>query len=243
MRTYFDIVYGREKLDIYLPDGEFKSVFLYFHGGGLEAGDKRQIQYFPEELLKSGIALVSANYAMYPAAKYPEFIEDAAEAVSWVKANLLEHSTKGKLFVGGSSAGGYLSQMLCFAPEYLGKYGILPTDITGFIFDAGQPTVHYNVLRERGLNTARLIADEAAPVFHVGRGKCPPVLIIVSDNDMPGRYEQTMALVATMKSFALDYELTVRHGKHCGYVNTCNEEGKSCFAEIIKPFIEKRTED
>lgn len=50
-------------------------------------------------------------------------------------------------FHGGSSAGGYISQMLCFDKTWLSKHGIKATDISGFIHDAGQPTCHFNVLR------------------------------------------------------------------------------------------------
>ena len=53
------------------------------------------------------------------------------------------------LYVGGSSAGAYIAMMLCFDPAYLKPYGV--SNIQGYLFDAGQPTVHFRVLKERGL--------------------------------------------------------------------------------------------
>ena len=93
-------------LDLYLPTAEHFPVFIYFHGGGIEEGSRAGVECFIEELTKAGIAVVSADYRMYPTAKYPEFIEDSAAAVAWVKNNIGEYGVCDGIFVGGSSAGG-----------------------------------------------------------------------------------------------------------------------------------------
>ena len=81
-------------------------MFVFFHGGGLEKGSKSGAYHFANYLTDRGIAVVSANYRMYPNAKYPDFIEDAAEAVYWVSENINSYGKCEKMFVGGSSAGG-----------------------------------------------------------------------------------------------------------------------------------------
>ena len=58
--------------------------------------------------------------------------------------------------------------MLCFDERYLKEVGILPTEIAGYIHDAGQPTAHFNVLKELGQDSRRLIVDETAPLYFVG---------------------------------------------------------------------------
>ena len=144
------------------------------------------------------------------------------------------------IYVGGSSAGGYISQMLCFDKTWLSKHEIKPTDIAGFIHDAGQPTCHFNVLHERGLDTRRVIIDESAPLYHVGESEqYPPMLIIVSDNDMQNRYEQTMLLVSTLKHFGHceNVQLKVMNGKHCGYLRRTDENGDSILGKIVTEFI------
>lgn len=93
MRIVKDISYSESlneslRLDIYLPDEKDFSVFIYFHGGGLEGGDKADGEVFAEYLVKREIAVVSANYRLYPAANYPQFIEDAAEA-AWEEMKTL----------------------------------------------------------------------------------------------------------------------------------------------------------
>ncbi len=245
MKTVFDVCYNennKQCLDIYLPENAEFSVLLYFHGGGLQAGDKSNQQVFFEYMVSQGIAVVSANYRMYPNAKYPDFLEDAADAVAWVFDNIGKYGKINGIYVGGSSAGGYLSQMLCFDKSWLSKYGIQPTDIAGFIHDAGQPTCHFNVLRERGVDTRRVIIDDSAPLYHIGEDdQYPPMLIIVSDDDMQNRYEQTMLLVSTLKHFGHSekVQLKVMSGKHCAYVKAVCQNGESVFGKIVTSFIKR----
>jgi len=244
MKSITDIRYSKEAnqyLDVHLPECDRFPVFLYFHGGGIERGDKAQnYDLFISHLTAKGIAVVSANYRMYPTAKYPEFIEDAACATAWVFANMKNYGDITGIYVGGSSAGGYLSQMLCFDKKYLAKHGLAPTDITGFIHDAGQPTAHFNVLRERGIDSRRVIVDESAPLYHIGVDETyPPMLVIVSDNDIQNRYEQTMLLMSTLKHFGLDenVKLQVMESTHCAYVRKADDQGVSIFGNLIADFI------
>ena len=125
--------------------------------------------------------------------------------------------------------------MLCFDDKYLLPYK-LPSDvIKGYIHDAGQPTTHFNVLRERGIDSRRVIIDEAAPIYHIGKAvSYPPMMIIVSDNDMKNRYEQTQLTISTLKHF--EYEESkiyyrLMHGTHCHYSATVE------FGKIICEFI------
>ena len=245
MTTITDICYSKESnqyLDIYLPEEKSFPVFLYFHGGGLKSGDKadRKRKIFMEYLAAHGVAVVSANYRMYPTAKYPDFLEDAATATAWVFVNMKTYGEVTGLYVGGSSAGGYISQMLCFDKQYLARHGIAPMDIAGFIHDAGQPTAHFNVLRERGIDSRRVIVDESAPLYHIGVDEIyPPMLIIVSDNDMQNRYEQTMLLVSTLKHFGHteNVQLQVMASTHCAYVGKADEHGESIFGNLVHQFI------
>ena len=228
-------------LDIYLPETDEFQVFVYFHGGGLEADDKIVAKPMASFLAKQGIAVVSANYRMYPHAVYPEFLRDSAAAVAWTKKHIGEYGNCKKIYVGGSSAGGYISMMLCFDKKYLAPYKIMPTDIDGFIHDAGQPTCHYNVLRERGIDKRRVIVDESSSLYHIGtEEQYPKMMFIVSDNDMENRYEQTMLLLSTMKHFKYNEpELKIMQGTHCEYVKKLDENGESIFGQIIYSFIAK----
>lgn len=231
-----------QTLDIYLPENKDFDTMLYFHGGGLESGDKSDAQTFAEYLCENGIATVSANYRMYPNAVFPDFIQDAADAALWTYQNIRSYGGSGKFYIGGSSAGAYLSMMLCFHKEFLYARKIPMEAVMGYIHDAGQPTCHYRVLAERGLDPRRIIVDESAPLFHMKPdADYPPMLFVVSDDDIPNRYEQTMLAISTLKCMGYGEDrikLRVIHGAHCQYVRAMDEDGKSTLGKIISEFID-----
>ena len=243
MKTILDICYSEEHgqcLDIYLPEQQEFNVVLYFHGGGLYAGDKTDAEVFLKHMVDQGHAVVSANYRMYPDHKYPDFLVDAACATAWVINNIGKYGKMKGLFVGGSSAGGYISQMLCFDESWLSAQGVKASDVTGFILDAGQPTCHFHILKNRGFDPRRVIIDESAPLYHIKENsQYAPMLIIVSDNDMQNRYEQTMLLVSTLKHFGYSEKVTLKimHGTHCSYTCAVDENGESVFGKLVSDYI------
>lgn len=231
-------------LDIYLPDGEGFDAFIYFHGGGFVTGDKDGefasllAKYFTD----NGIAFISANYRMYPSAAYPDYIRDSALAVSFIKKKIEAFGGNGRLFVGGTSAGGYLSQMLCFDKKWLDFNNVKVSDIAGFIHDAGQPTTHFNILAERGYDRRKVIIDEAAPLYYVGDApEYPPMLFILADNDMKNRTEQTELLLSTMDHFGYDMskveKIVIPDSNHSSYCQKLDTDGNPLFAKIITKFI------
>jgi acetyl esterase/lipase len=225
---------------LYLPDeGDSFPVFVYFHGGGIVHGSEDIGPYWPTYLTEHGVAVVSANYRLYPDAKFPEFIQDAADAVSWVKNEMKAYCNVENIYVGGSSAGGYLSMMLCFDKQYLLNAGLQPMDVSGYVFDAGQPTTHFNVLKERGYGKDRQIIDDAAPIYHVGTEKeYPPMMILVADDDMKNRYEQTLLLIDTLRwNGHKNFEFHCLRASHCGYDNRMDENGESVFGGFILKLI------
>ncbi len=227
------------QLDLHLPEEKSFPVFIYFHGGGLEGGSREDCGVFARYLTKKGIAVVSADYRLYPSARYPDFICDAAAAVAWTEKHLPTYGGNGRLYVGGSSAGAYLSMMLCFDKRFLAVHQIDSDAISGYVFDAGQPTAHFNVLRERGFDTRRIIVDPSAPLYHVNRNSFAPMLILVADNDMFGRYEQNRLLLSAIRHFdsacAVEFR-TMENCEHCSYIG--QQHGQvSIFGEIIETFI------
>lgn len=247
MKSMMDIAYGAhemQKMDLHLPDSDAFPLFIYFHGGGLEKGDKAKETTISQELCGMGVAVLNANYRMFPDACYPDFIEDAATVVAWAFAHIGEYGTCNRIYVGGSSAGGYLSMMLCFDKKWLGAHGIDPMQVAGFYHDAGQPTAHFKVLRERGVDSRRVIIDESAPLYHIGLAeKYPPMRFVIAEEDMENRYEQTLLTLSTLKHFGYTgYDLIRRPGKHVKYLRRQNEAGENEFARMVKDFIDLKEE-
>ena len=70
MKKIYDVTYGESsvcKLDGYFPENKEFSTIVYFHGGGLEAGDKadKNYQEIAESFVKYGYGFISVNYRMY----------------------------------------------------------------------------------------------------------------------------------------------------------------------------------
>lgn len=247
--TYQEGIGDAGKLDLYLPDREkCVALLLYFHGGGLEGGDKADDEGVYKELASKGIAVASANYRLYPVAVYPQFVEDAAKAVAWELEHIREWINYDRVFVGGISAGAYLSMMLHFQPDFLKKNNLEESQIDGYIFDSAQPTVHYNILRERGIDTKAVRVDEAAPMYYLEgekvRTKRQPFLILVSDNDIPGRRKQNELLIETMKTHQyevsqIDYRVMEGYA-HVEYTGVKDADGTYPYAKLLYEFIKSQ---
>ena len=82
----------RLKLDVYYPDrqqvGEANDapVIVWFHGGGLEGGNKE----IPSKLKEKGWVVDGVNYRLLPKVTVKETLDDAAEAVAWVFRNCIK---------------------------------------------------------------------------------------------------------------------------------------------------------
>lgn len=224
MKIVRDIQYGASRensLDMYIPDDNLYATVVYFHGGGLESGDKADKSYteIAESFAKSGYGFLSVNYRMYPQARFPEYLEDAAAAVAWAKAHIKEYGGSGELYVSGQSAGAWMSLQLCLNEKYLSAAGVSPLEIKGWIIDSAQTTSHFNVLKyETGCDPNLQRIDEYAPLYYINsQTKFNRMLLLFYDEDMPCRLEQNMLFVKAVEHFCQGIELEYKQlkGTHC----------------------------
>lgn len=221
MAVLSDLAYGEkdsEKIDLYYPDQDGFDVILWFHGGGIENGTRKGTGGLPQSFVKAGFGFFTAEYPLYPDAKYPEFLYSAAKAAAFSLKKARELGGSGRVWISGQSAGAYLTAMLCLDPEFLAAENLTACDFAGFIPDSAQMTTHFNVLRERGLDTALERIDEAAPLYWVTpERRIPPMLVIFYENDMICRPEQNRLFVRAAKRLIPDarIESICLPGVHC----------------------------
>ena len=189
----------RLKLDIYHPDGggTDRPVIVWFHGGGLEGGNKE----IPAQLREKGLVVVGVNYRLLPQVAVREILDDASEAVAWVFKHIAEYGGDSKkIVVTGHSAGGYISMMLCLDKKWLAAYGIDADDVMMYAPFSGQAITHYNVRKMQGIPPLQATIDEYAPLYWV-RGDCPPLVLICGDRELElyGRYDENQYLARMMK--------------------------------------------
>lgn len=188
----------RLKLDVYYPEGKKDCpVIVWFHGGGLEGGNKQ----IPQKLKDKGYVVIGANYRLLPKVTIKETIDDAAEAVAWAFRHAQEYGGDvKKMVITGHSAGGYLSMMLCLNKAWLQHYGIDADDVLMCVPFSGQAVTHYNVRKMQGLQPLQVTIDEYAPIYWV-RKDCPPLVLICGDRELElyGRYDENQYLARMMK--------------------------------------------
>ena len=188
----------RLKLDVYYPE-DLKDcpVVIWFHGGGLEGGNKE----IPARLKNKGYVVVGVNYRLLPKVTVKETLDDSAEAVAWVFRHAAEYGgdTK-KIIVTGHSAGGYIGMLLCLNKAWLANYNIDADDVMLYAPFSGQAITHYNVRKMQGLTPLQPTIDEYAPLYWV-RKDCPPFVLICGDRELElfGRYDENQYLARMMK--------------------------------------------
>lgn len=185
-------------LDLYYPAGEtgFATV-VWFHGGGLTAGDK----HIPDGLREQGVAVVAVKYRLSPQVASPAWIEDAAAAVAWVLGHIAAYGGDSSLvFVSGHSAGGYLASMVGLDRQWLARHGYAADQLAGLIPFSGHAITHFTVRQERGIPGTQPVIDALAPLYHV-RADAPPLLLITGDRELEllGRYEENAYLMRMMR--------------------------------------------
>lgn len=108
--------HGRHVLDVYRPAGGCAAapVLLQIHGGGWVFGNKHE-QALPlvYHLAARGWVVVTPNYRLSPAARFPDHLVDCKRALAWVRSNIAGYGgDPGFVAVTGGSAGGHLTALM-----------------------------------------------------------------------------------------------------------------------------------
>lgn len=237
--NYYDVPYGelkKQKADIYVND-KCPDTVVYIHGCGLTGGDKGGNRFL-DYLINEGYSVVSVNYRLYPEAKYPDYIEDGARALWYVKQNAKKYGYGERISVIGNSAGAYILSMLLFDGTFLIKYGLKSCDFYAFILNSPQPTVHFNVLKERGVDSRAVIIDGASPIYHVKEGKYPKILLITYECDIFCRKEQNILFSKVMEHFGIPHSFKILKGEHCS-AETPDENNEVRMLPLLKSVIQE----
>ena len=185
---YPGLIYGegpRQKLDVYKPRHAAKApVVVFFYGGSWQGGSRDLYPFVGASLAAQGIVTVVPDYSIFPPARFPTFVEDAARAVRFARASAAQWGgDPSRLVLMGHSAGAYIAAMLSFDPQWLGQVGLnSQTDLAGFIGLAGP--YDFLPIESRTLRTIFGGANrtETQPISFV-TGKEAPALLITARRD------------------------------------------------------------
>jgi acetyl esterase/lipase len=182
------LAYGRQprqKLDVYKPRHAAKApVLVFFYGGSWQGGSRELYPFVGASLAAQGIVTVVPDYSIFPPARFPMFVEDAARAVRLARERAAQWGGDPKrLVLMGHSAGAYIAAMLAFDPQWLRQVGLnSQTDLAAFIGLAGP--YDFLPIESRTLRTIFGGADktETQPISFV-TGKEAPSLLITARRD------------------------------------------------------------
>ncbi len=191
------IAYGsgaRQRLDLYRPRADARGpVVLFLHGGGWTSGSRGDHGFVGATLAARGFTVVIPDYRLYPAARFPDFVEDAAFAYRWIAARCEQDGISCPIFVMGHSAGAHIGALLTYDPDYRARFAPRAVPPQGFIGLAGpyafDPTT-WPASREI-FASAAANPDLARPVAFAGRGvEAPALLLYGRDDKVVGRFNQ-----------------------------------------------------
>lgn len=215
-----DLAYGplpANTLDLYLPTGgQHRPVVVFFFGGGWNSGDKASYKFVGAALADAGIIAVVPNYRLYPQAKFPAFMQDAAQAVAWAHAHALDWGgDPERLYVVGHSAGAHIAVLLALDEEYLRQAGGSTQWLSGAVGLSGP----YNFLpfTEDYLNDLFGPAanfPRTQPINYV-RADAPPLLLMHGLRDQRVRPANTRSLAAAM--LAVGGRVTTHYFEQAGH--------------------------
>lgn len=172
-------------LDVYTPAGARNApVVVFFFGGRWGEGDKLQYKFVGQALASRGIVAVVPNFRLYPAVRFPAFVQDGAMALKWARGSIGSYGgDPAKLFVMGHSSGAHIASMLALNEGYLKAVGGSRSWLKGMIGLAGP----YNFLPIQDPELRDIFGppdqfEQSQPIFFVD-GQNPPLLLLHGEDD------------------------------------------------------------
>ncbi len=169
----------RRRLSVFAPPGgKDAPVVVFFYGGRWSEGRRADYAWIGAELADRGIVTVVPDYRLYPAVRFPAFVEDGAAAVEWTREHIERYGgDPDRIHVMGHSAGAHIAMLLTLDRRFLapgggavglagaiglaGPYAFLPLEAPDLQAMFGPPERY----------------PESQPI-EFARGDAPPLLLI-----------------------------------------------------------------
>lgn len=196
-----NVAYGKRevrKMDVYRPKAEGKKpVVMFVHGGSWQFGKKEDYRFVGQALADAGFVVMIPDYQKAPA-KFPSFVVDVAEAITFAKKNAAKFGgDANRLFLMGHSAGAYNVMMALTYPGVEEK--LQKNKIAGVVGLAGP----YDFLPLTDPALVEIFGGannfDTQPIMHVKKG-LPPMLLITGKEDDVVAAKNTTNYAAELKA-------------------------------------------
>mgnify|MGYP000135572750 CR=1 FL=1 len=178
--TKQQISYGnhrRQSLDLYLPKSTSTKIpIVFIYGGAWKTFSKSDFLFVAQALTSLGHPVIAPDYRHYPEVKFPDFINDVADAINYVdRQNLGLPKPFTEYILMGHSSGAHTAALLATDSRYLNKRKIRAR-LKGLIAMAGPYDLTMNDAEVFPIfNTTT--AQRAKPILNVKPGM-PPTLLM-----------------------------------------------------------------
>lgn len=207
LRSGQSIAYGthaRHKLDVYTPDklSGTAPVVVFFFGGNWTGGERENYAFVGRALASRGYVVVIPDYRLYPEVRYPDFLDDSAQAVAWTAREIARYGGDAeRLYVMGHSAGAYNAAMVALDPQYLARQGMKNTTLRGWIGLAGP----YDFIPIENPTTRPVFhfpntPPASQPINHASAGTAPALLIAANQDKLVNPVRNTGGLAAKLRA-------------------------------------------
>jgi len=208
---YVESNHERQTLDVYSPfEGKNHPVVVWIHGGGWQAGDKKDVKQKPQAFTDKSFVFVSVNYRLLgDKVTIKQMAQDVAKAIRWTHDHAKDYGgDPDTLFVMGHSAGAQLAALVCTDESYLKAEKLSFSIIKGCVpvdGDTYDVPLQIKTVEEKRANIYKMkFGDEdsqkdLSPVTHVTKGKNISPVLILHVADHPETKLQSQRLVKALQ--------------------------------------------
>ena len=221
-----NILYGDEPnqdLDIYYPKPLTKAMksknvtddnaindsypmVVFVHGGSWESGSKDEYAFVGQSLAQAGYVTAVINYRKAPEHVYPDYVQDAAQAIAWSYNNAKSlHADPKRLAVIGHSAGAFNAVAAVANEDFLAPYGIKPKDIAAVIGIAGPYSYDFRRFSSRTTFGSDATPETVMPDRQI-KGAQPPYLLLTAEKDKIVHVTNTTKMTQALKAAGVKVE-------------------------------------
>ena len=221
-----NILYGDkplQDLDIYYPKPLAKTMqskkatadnpinhsypmVVFVHGGSWESGSKDEYAFVGQSLAQAGYVTAVINYRKAPEHVYPDYVQDAAQAIAWSYKNAESlHADPKRLAVIGHSAGAFNAVAAVANEDFLAPYGVKPNDISAVIGIAGPYSYDFRKFSSASAFGANATPDNIMPDRNI-KGAQPPYLLLTAEKDKVVHISNTVKMTQALKAAGVKVE-------------------------------------
>jgi acetyl esterase/lipase len=221
----------RQSLDVYAPStGKGLPVVVWVHGGGWQAGDKKEVHKKPQAFADKGFVFISINYRLLgDKVTIKQMAQDVAKAIRWAHDHAKDYGgDPNTLLVMGHSAGAQLAALVCTDDRYLKAEGLPLSVVKGCVpvdGDTYDVPLQIRTVEKKRAAIYRVkfgteaMQKELSAVTHVAKGKNIPPFLILHVADHPETRAQSRRLAKALQEAGVPAKAFPAEGKNHTTIN------------------------